>query len=307
VTRPPAPDSGLHFIHPETGEPVRDALADTVVLASSTTLGWDGLVVEVGESRNWQADGLAFAGHFVGLNLDTRPLHVEEKRSRGHARVTLAPGTLRISPAQAIFTERNLGIARWGAIEVSPAKVRRVLGCDIAPPQRYGVADELLTSVVRALVHEAWSQGGTGALFADSLTVALVSRLAALSSIAIGPARALVPRRLSMVIERIEDMIAGTITIEELAALADLSPAHFAREFKRCTHETPHAYITRRRLERARQLLLAGHSPSRAASACGFCDQSHLTRLFKQHFAVTPGAFVRSNTSQFHPRPPRPG
>lgn len=106
--------------------------------------------------------------------------------------------------------------------------------------------------------------------------------------------RALVPDRLRLVIERIEDLLGAAVTVEELAAIADLSPAHFARELKRCTRETPHAFITRRRLERARQELMNGKSIVAVAHDLGFCDQAHLSRLFKRHFGVTPGVFVRA-------------
>jgi AraC family transcriptional regulator len=289
------PESCLHFIRPDTGEPVSDALADSVVHASSRALGWDGVVAEIGESRDWKADDLALAGHLAVLNVDSRPLIVEWKGPRGYYQVRSGPGGLWIHPAQASFTNRGQGIARWAAVEVSSEKVRRVLGHDLALRPTYGVVDEPLAAVIRALAAEAGVKSKTGPLFADGLTIALVSRLAILSGAeaAIGPARALVPRRLKTVLERIEDLVRSAVTVDELAAMAGLSPAHFAREFKRCTRETPHAFLTRRRLERAREALVAGRSIAETASDCGFCDQAHLSRLFKQRFGVTPGAFVR--------------
>ncbi|MDB4963073.1 MAG: AraC family transcriptional regulator [Myxococcales bacterium] len=72
-----------------------------------------------------------------------------------------------------------------------------------------------------------------------------------------------------------------------------LSPAHFTREFKRATGTSPHAYIMQRRLARAWRLLVAGKALADVASQSGFCDQAHLSRLFKIRYGVTPGVFRR--------------
>jgi AraC family transcriptional regulator len=291
-----AAPTDLHFVRYDSGAPVPDALADSVVHGSSRGLGWDGLVAELGTSHTWEVENLTFSGHFVGVNRADCPLVMETKLSRGERRVSLVPWSLWLNPSTAPFTVRNCGVSHWGAVEVSPEKVRRVLGSDIEPRQTLGVVDEPLAAVLRALLFEVSTGGGSGALFADSLAVALVTRLAVLSGAeaAIGLARGLLPQRLKMVIERIEDLLGAAVTVEELAAIAQLSPAHFAREFKRCTKETPHGFVTRRRLERARQQLLKGKSIVEVANDLGFCDQAHLSRLFKRHFGLTPGAFVRS-------------
>jgi AraC-like DNA-binding protein len=57
----------------------------------------------------------------------------------------------------------------------------------------------------------------------------------------------------------------------------------------------PHAYLTQIRANRARAMLLRGVTPAAAAYRCGFCDQSHLTRIFKRLFGVTPGAYVATS------------
>jgi AraC-like DNA-binding protein len=54
---------------------------------------------------------------------------------------------------------------------------------------------------------------------------------------------------------------------------------------------TPHTYLTDCRVRAARRLLARGESVAHAAFACGFSDQSHLTRLFKAHAGLTPGRF----------------
>jgi AraC-like DNA-binding protein len=62
----------------------------------------------------------------------------------------------------------------------------------------------------------------------------------------------------------------------------------FSREFG----ISPHQYVTSRRVDLARGLLLDGMPPSLAAAAAGFCDQSHLSRSFRRVLGATPGTFA---------------
>ena len=81
------------------------------------------------------------------------------------------------------------------------------------------------------------------------------------------------------------------VTLEDLAGVARLNRAHLVRAFRKATGTTPHAYLTDRRFRAARRMLAAGEAPAEVAAACGFCDQSHLNRVFKARMGVTPGAF----------------
>lgn len=82
--------------------------------------------------------------------------------------------------------------------------------------------------------------------------------------------------------------------LDDLAALAGLSRYHFIRVFREATGQSPHAYVTTRRLGLARRLLARGERPAEVAIACGFADQAHLTRLFRQAFGLAPGRYARS-------------
>jgi AraC-like DNA-binding protein len=76
-----------------------------------------------------------------------------------------------------------------------------------------------------------------------------------------------------------------------LERLTGLTRFELARQFRRCLGTSPHRYATMRRLDRARQLIASGDSLANAAAACGFADQSHMTRQFKQAYGVAPGAW----------------
>jgi len=84
------------------------------------------------------------------------------------------------------------------------------------------------------------------------------------------------------------------LSIDDLAREAGLSSFHFARAFKRSTGEGPHRFVTRKRIERAREMLISGLSPVQTALACGFSGQSHFTQRFREFTGVTPGAFARA-------------
>lgn len=79
------------------------------------------------------------------------------------------------------------------------------------------------------------------------------------------------------------------ISLGALAQLSGSSRFQFLRAFRRATGLTPHAYIVQVRLQRARRLIESGESIAAAAAACGFSDQSHLTRVFARSYGFTPG------------------
>ena len=85
-----------------------------------------------------------------------------------------------------------------------------------------------------------------------------------------------------------------TIHIRDLSAVARRSPAHFSRKFKLAIGESPHAFVVKRRLEKACHLMITGAaSLSEIALSVGFSDQAHLCRLFRQAFGQSPANWRR--------------
>jgi AraC-like DNA-binding protein len=80
-------------------------------------------------------------------------------------------------------------------------------------------------------------------------------------------------------------------TLEALARELGTHPTHLVRVFRREYGLPPHRYVVGRRLDRARRLLLDGLPIAEVATACGFHDQSHLSRHFRALLGTTPGAF----------------
>jgi AraC family transcriptional regulator len=96
----------------------------------------------------------------------------------------------------------------------------------------------------------------------------------------------------------IENGLDGLLPVDELAKLVSLSPSHFCRVFRESFGDSPHGYITKLRVERARTLMLTtSESLSQIALACGLADQAHLCRCFRRVTGTTPGFWRRSRAT----------
>ena len=110
---------------------------------------------------------------------------------------------------------------------------------------------------------------------------------------------ALLAWQMRLVESYIEEHIEQQIRVANLSVLVDLSEAHFSRAFRLAYGEPPHAYIVRRRVELATQLMLANRDPlSEIALKCGFHDQAHLNKQFRQLTGETPAAWRRLRHSR---------
>ena len=95
----------------------------------------------------------------------------------------------------------------------------------------------------------------------------------------------------------IETHLDATIRTRELAKLVQLSSFHFCRVFRVSFGDSPHSYVTRRRIERAQGLILASRLPlGQIAADCGFADQAHFTKLFRRITGESPGEWRRVRT-----------
>ena len=95
----------------------------------------------------------------------------------------------------------------------------------------------------------------------------------------------------------VETHLDATIRTKELAKLVQLSSFHFCRVFRVTFGNSPHGYVTRRRIERAQGLILTSRLPlGQIAVDCGFADQAHFTKLFRRLTGESPGEWRRVRT-----------
>ncbi|MFJ5264224.1 AraC family transcriptional regulator [Streptomyces sp. NPDC088387] len=95
--------------------------------------------------------------------------------------------------------------------------------------------------------------------------------------------------------ELLDERVVEGLSLEAAGRLLDAHPAHLVRAFSGAYGIAPHQYLSSRRVERARGLLLTGARPAAAALATGFYDQAHLTRHFRRLVGVTPGRYRSSS------------
>lgn len=101
------------------------------------------------------------------------------------------------------------------------------------------------------------------------------------------------PRQLAGQLRDLLDANAGGgLSLRDASQRLHVHPAHLVRSFTAAFGLPPHLYLTGRRIDIARQLLLAGQRPAEVASAAGFYDQAHLTRQFKRYLGTTPARFA---------------
>ncbi|HVU20565.1 MAG TPA: AraC family transcriptional regulator [Rhizomicrobium sp.] len=92
----------------------------------------------------------------------------------------------------------------------------------------------------------------------------------------------------------IEAHLIRNISLRELERETRRDRWQLSRDFRATFGTSPYRYLTARRLDRARRMMLEGGSTAGIAISCGFSDQSHFGRLFKKTFGLTPNAWLRA-------------
>lgn len=174
------------------------------------------------------------------------------------------------------------------AAETVPSKIKL--------RSHFKLRDPLIQQMGLALKAELETGGVDSKLYADSMATALsihlMRRYASRNPQIKEYREGLPPYKLKQVIEYIRINLDRDLTLTRLASLVQISPHYFASLFKQSTGLTPHQYVTKCRLEQAKMLLR--RSPLPIIEIChqvGFQNQSHFTRLFRQHFQITPKAY----------------
>ena len=156
----------------------------------------------------------------------------------------------------------------------------------------YGLAHALLDHVERANEHSA--------LFIDYVALAFHAHVmrtygnaAVTDDLTSG---GLSPWQLRRVLDFLSAHLSDDPTVAELARECGLSSGYFSRAFRKTTGVTPHQWLIRKRVERARGLLLGnGLGLADIALVCGFVDQSHFSRVFAKFEGDSPGRWRQRN------------
>jgi AraC family transcriptional regulator len=199
------------------------------------------------------------------------------------------------------LTIRTRHVIRTLAIDA--ASLRDALP-EQARPAEFGhlAATPFESRLVHHLLESLWHAAASGVgsrLALDGVLQAVVAELARLAGEAPAkPAGGLAPWQLRVVTEAIAESPAETLSLAQLAALAKLSPFHFARAFRASLGVPPHRYQKQLRIRRAAALLEQGRlSVIEVALAVGYESGQALARAFRQETGATPGAWQRDRRS----------
>ena len=271
------------------------------IVQSSSGKGWQGL--DVAEIIHPLDDFAlpALPRHILVINLSA-PSTIQERLAgrQGH----LGTGNVVILPAGAPTTwhlERE-GEVRHLHLYLSPTLIQQIAtSADIDPDtvefvDTLGMFDPRIETIALSLLSELRSEGLGGRLYVESLAnilgIHLLRQHSSVKQPSLPRAVGLDRATLRRVSTYIEEHLAEDLSLSELAAVAYLSPYHFARLFKASTGFAPHQYVIGRRIERAKLLLSTTNwSPTAIAHAVGFAHESHLALHFKRLTGLLPSSY----------------
>jgi AraC family transcriptional regulator len=161
---------------------------------------------------------------------------------------------------------------------------------------QFSIDDPVIQQLALALKIELQTGCMSGRLYGESLGTALAARLVqnyAVSKPSLEvKANGLPQSQLQRVMDYMKANLTQDLSILELATLTRMSESHFSRSFKQSIGIAPYQYLMQQRVERAKQLLKQHEiSISDVALDCGFANQTHLTKVFRQITGVTPKAY----------------
>lgn len=175
---------------------------------------------------------------------------------------------------------------------------------DVGMEDRVRAEDRIIPGLMEAFEDELTSGGLGGNLYraalVNQLCIHLLRRYAKAYVREVPLAGRLAEWQRRRLVQYVEDNLERNFKLDELAGEANVSVSGLIRKFRLQFGCSPHAYVLRQRLERARRLL--GRSVAEPlkciATDCGFSDQSHMVRHFKRAFQQTPAEYRRTVTGR---------
>jgi AraC family transcriptional regulator len=172
-------------------------------------------------------------------------------------------------------------------------------GRDLELGSNLKLEDARVHALVSAVDAERAAGFPSGRLFLDSVEQALAAALVDRHAVRRTAIRVyhggLAPARLRRVVDLVHARLDAELSLQDMAESADLSVAHFSQVFRNSTGETPHGFVLRIRVERAKELLRADSARViDVALACGFKTQQHFARAFRHVYGASPSEYRRS-------------
>lgn len=189
---------------------------------------------------------------------------------------------------------------QYRMLYIEPALIQQILGGKPLPYIKNGVSrDRRLYAATRALLPNM--DCPMDALEEDDALFELANALRAVSGV-LEKEKGFDYRAAERAREFIHSAMDRTITLSELAEYSGRDRWSLSRDFRLLFGTSPYRYLTMRRLDMVRSLLLHGQSLVGAALVSGFNDQSHMTKHFRKTFGLSPGRWLRMQNTRSAPR-----
>ncbi len=217
-------------------------------------------------------------------------------------RVSATPGLLDFVPANLPFAVGWTEPFEVISLVISPGFVSefvRPAADSLQFREGLGFEDPLLAHLLLNLDSEMKSGNPSGAIYAESISAAVLAQLIRTHSgtprkLEVAKGR-LPPNRTRRILEYIEANLHRQVSLAELAGIVEMNAFHLLRSFKATLGVPPHRYILQRRVERAKSLLRdPALTISEIAFRCGYAEQSSLTRAFQRMTGAAPALYRSS-------------
>lgn len=264
------------------------------LMASSQSLGWKGLQLEIAKARGVYIEDLAVNGHLIGFNVSNATIRLETRSELLQWKSShMPPKSFWINPEGRPYSVRHKDSGHIAACLVDGRFLDSVMGQHFELKGGIGVVDKTLAHILQAMIANLENGEYYSPELATKLNNTVVYSLATRHGYPadeISFKGGIAPCQLKSLTSWLENNVDKPITVAMMADQVGLSLAHFSREFKRSTNHTPWEYFVELRLNAAHELLSSGASVTTAATRAGFSDQPHLSRLFKRRFGITPSS-----------------
>ena len=267
---------------------------------SSLQTGWEGMILETHITPACDHPYHEHPTHFLQLQTGG-PVRFSWTTSGQTHSGTADPGTIFICPRGSSDRVQWEGPTNRIAVAIHPRLLTQSLEetshrPDIELTQHFQIHDRHVASLMLALRADLEDGLPAGRLYGESLATALAVYLQRRYAVYVQKTaeyRGGMPKaRLNRVLEYISANLSEDVRLSELARTAGMSPHYFSELFKQTTGLSPHQYVLRQKIERAKQHLRDPRANVIEASAMtGFVDQSYFTKVFRRLVGVTPTEF----------------
>ena len=300
-------------MNPTVAQPISAAQwSQLLPFRPKVSAAWSPFAAHVVDLQAAFSETMSFSDHVLNMRI-SGTCRIRQNANGRSLVGRSSPGSVHVIPAHLQ--------ARWEASAVSEGsraiamfvpeafleRVAEECGVDLRKMEiipQFLVHDPVIESVLTRLAIEAQNGLPSGHLYAESACEFLAHHVIHTYSSRSRPlarsAGGLSGRHLQAVLDYIEESVADSITLRQLAELARVSPRHFERAFRQAVGVPPHAYVMKKRVASALQLLIGDPTLTieHIAARVGFSSSSHLSSAFRRQTGYSPATFRRIHSRQ---------